>query len=72
MAATFSTPIGKTNWVVDVDASQDTGAASQGIGLVAGATNYDGDAVADAQRIGAGDTTDLTWKSSPANPDPGL
>jgi hypothetical protein len=68
MPATFSTPIGPTNWVYDSDEDQDTGAVSQGIGLVALPANKDGDPVDDAQRIGTGDTTDILWQSNPANP----
>lgn len=70
MAATFSTPIGVTNWVFDDAEGQGTGATQQGIGLVATVANIDGDPVDDAQRIGTGDTTDILWKSNPANPGP--
>lgn len=56
---TFSTPIGPTVFVVDVDPTQDTGATQQGIGL----TGVDGP-VPDAERIG-GEAADIEFVNVP-------
>lgn len=56
---TYSTPIGPTVFVVDVDPTQETGATQQGIGLI----GEDGP-VPDAERIG-GEAADIEFVNVP-------